>query len=173
MDLLQGIPQAMEEAQKTGSADAFSQLGYKLAKLREQVREIVQEQTAGSMKAIIKKLESNQSLTAEEKSYVKMWVVGDAEGYVKMEQTWKEWRDEYQRLAGLMATYARKPFGIQELLDLHGLLEDATKVADNLAHFLEDQERIQKFDAAINNLSASDSKLIADILKSKLASPDM
>jgi len=42
-----------------------------------------------------------------------------------------------------------------------------------VAHFLEDKERIQRFDEAINNLSSADNKLIADFLKAKLISPDI
>ncbi|HEX9883132.1 MAG TPA: hypothetical protein VGA79_04120, partial [Desulfobaccales bacterium] len=62
---------------------------------------------------------------------------------------------------------------VQEMVELHGVLEDAVKVADNVAHFLEDKERIQRFDEAINNLSSADNKLIADFLKAKLISPDI
>jgi hypothetical protein len=173
MDILQGVSQAMEEAQRTDTADAFSQLGYDLAKLRDRVREDIQKQTSKAMKGIIQKLEENQPLTMEERGFVRLWVVGDAEGYVKMEQTLNDWLAEYRRLAGVISDYAQRSASLQDLVDLHGVLEDAAKVANNVAHFLEDQERIQRFDAAINHLSASDSKLIADILKEKLSSPEM
>jgi len=173
MELLKSISQTMEEAHRKNSADAFSQLGYDLAKLKDQVREKIQEQTMGAINAIVRKLESNQPLTPEEKTFVRLWVVGDAEGYVRMEQTLKEWLAEYQRLVGLIKDYAQRSGSVQEMVELHGVLEDAVKVADNVAHFLEDKERIQRFDEAINNLSSADNKLIADFLKAKLVSPDI
>jgi ribosome biogenesis SPOUT family RNA methylase Rps3 len=108
MELLQSISQAMEEARQKNSADAFSQLGYNLAKLKDQVREKIQEQTMGAINAIVRKLESNQPLTPEEKAFVRLWIVGDAEGYGRMEKTLKEWLTEYRRLVGLIKDYAQR-----------------------------------------------------------------
>jgi hypothetical protein len=173
MEILQGVSQAMAGAQATNTADAFSQLGYDLGKLRGRVREKLQLETSAAMRSIIQKLEKNQPLTPEEQSQVRLWVVGDAEGYVKMEQTLNEWLAEYKRLAGVIEDYAGRPESLLGLVDLHGILEDAAQVANNVARFLDDKERLKRFDAAINNLSATDGKLIADILRDKLASPEM
>jgi hypothetical protein len=173
MEILRGVSQAMAKARQANTADAFSQLGYDLGRLRGQVRENLQIETSAAMRDIIQKLEKDQPLTEEEKGQVRLWVVGDAEGYVKMEQTLKEWLAEYKRLTGVIEDYAGRPDSLLGLVDLHGILEDVAQVANNVARFLDDQERLKRFDAAINNLSAADGKLIADILRDQLSSPEM
>ena len=37
-----------------------------------------------------------------------------------------------------------KTGSVQELVEVHGLLEDAIKVADAVAHYLEDRERVAR-----------------------------
>ena len=53
-------------------------------------------------------------------------------------------------------------------MEVHGLLEDAIKVADAIAHYLEDRERLARCETALSNLNAEDSKFIAGLLKSML-----
>ena len=122
--------------------------------------------------AIIGKLENNQPLNEAEKQTVKLWVVGDAEGYVKMENNFQDWLEEYRRLLDVIADWEGKTGSVQELVEVHGVLEDAIKVADAVAHFLEDRERVARFENAMSNLNAEDNKFIAGMLKSMLASPD-
>ena len=111
-------------------------------------------------------------MTEAEKQTVKLWVVGDAEGYVKMENNFQDWLEEYRRLLDIIADWEGKTGSVQELVEVHGVLEDAIKVADAVAHFLEDRERVARFENAMSNLNAEDNKFIAGMLKSMLASPD-
>ena len=78
----------------------------------------------------------------------------------------------YQRLVAAIGDYEGKPGSVQELVEVHGVLEDAIKVADALAHYLDDRERVSRFENAITQLNADDSKFIAGVLKSMLASPE-
>jgi hypothetical protein len=59
------------------------------------------------------------------------------------------------------------------MLNLYGSLEDAVRLAADLQFFLEEKERIGRFQQAIQNLSASDAELLANILQEKLTSPEM
>jgi hypothetical protein len=45
-------------------------------------------------------------------------------------------------------------------------------VADAVAHYLEDRERVARFENAITSMNAEDSKFIAGMLKSMLNSPE-
>ena len=100
-------------------------------------------------------------------------MVGDAEGYVKMENNFQDWLKEYQRLKDVIADWENKVASVEELVEVHGVLEDAIKVADAMAHYLDDQERVARFENAINNLNAEDNRFIANLLKSMLASPEL
>jgi hypothetical protein len=173
MEYLKGMSQVMKQAQAGNNADQYSFAATQLVLAKNQVREAIEQATADDVAPIIAKLENNQPLTEAEKQTVRLWVVGDAEGYVKMENNFPDWLVEYQRLMDAVADYEGRPGSVQELVEVHGVLEDAIKVADTLAHFLDDKERVDRFEKAITQLNAEDGKFIAGILKSMLASPDM
>jgi hypothetical protein len=143
-----------------------------LVQSKNAIRQAIEQATAEAIAAIIGKLENNQPLDEAEKQTVKLWVVGDAEGYVKMENNFQEWLAEYRRLLDVIAAAEGQTGSVQELVEVHGVIEDAIEVANDLAHFLEDQERVARCAKALSNLSAEDNKFIAGMLKSMLASPD-
>jgi len=173
MEYLKGMSQVMKQAQAGNTADQYSFAAAQLIQAKNRVREAIEQATADEVAAIISKLENSQSLTEAEKQTVRLWVVGDAEGYLKMENNFPDWQAEYQRLMAAVADYEGKSGSVPELVEVHGLLEDAGKVADTLAHFLEDKERVARFEQAINHLDAEGEKFIAGVLKNMLTSPDM
>jgi hypothetical protein len=172
MEDLRGLTKAMQQAAVSKRAENFGYVATELVKTKDQVRRAVEQATAGSVATIIVKLEANQPLTEDEKQTVKLWVVGDAEGYLKMEKSSRDWLAEYGRLQDAIAAYEGKPGSVQELVEIHGLLEDAIKVADALAHYLDDKDRLSRCDNALKNLNAEDNRFLAGILKSMLTSPE-
>ncbi len=51
--------------------------------------------------------------------------------------------------------------------------EEAIRLAGDLQFFLEEKERVTRFEQAIQNLSASEAEMLAGILREKLNSPEM
>ncbi len=172
MEYLKGVSQAMKQAQADNTSESYGYVATELVKSKNGIRQAIEQATAEAVAAIIGKLENNQPLNEAEKQTVKLWVVGDAEGYVKMENNFQDWLEEYRRLLDVIADWEGKTGSVQELVEVHGVLEDAIKVADAVAHFLEDRERVARFENAMSNLNAEDNKFIAGMLKSMLASPD-
>jgi hypothetical protein len=172
MEYLKGISHAMRQAQADNTSESYGFVATELVKSKNEVRQAIEQATAGIIAAIIGKLENNQPLTEEEKQTVKLWVVGDAEGYVKSENNFQEWLEEFRRLMEIIAAWESKTGSIQELVAVHGVLEDAIKLADAVAHYLEDRERVARFENAITSMNAEDSKFIAGMLKSMLNSPE-
>jgi hypothetical protein len=172
MEYLKGISRAMQQAQADNTSESFGYVATALVKSKNEIRQAIELATAEVVAAIIGKLENNQPLNEAEKQTVKLWVVGDAEGYVKMENNFQDWLAEYRRLLDTIADWEGKTGSVQELVEVHGVLEDAIKVADAVAHYLEDRERVARFENAINSLNAEDNKFIAGMLKSMLDSPD-
>ena len=172
MEYLKGMSQAMKQAQADNTSESYGYVATALVKSKNEIMQAIEQATAGDIAAIIGKLENNQPLNDVEKQTVKLWVVGDAEGYVKMENNFQDWLQEYRRLMDEIATGEGQTGSIQELVDMHGILEDAIKVADAVAHYLEDRERVVRCENALNNLNAEDNKFIAGMLKSMLASPE-
>ncbi len=172
MEYLRGVSHAMKQAQADNTSESYGYVATTLVKSKNGIRQAIEQATAEAVAAIIGKLENNQPLTEAEKQTVKLWVVGDAEGYVKMENNFQDWLEEYRRLLDVIADWEGKTGSVQELVEVHGVLEDAIKVADAVAHYLEDRERVARFENAMRNLNAEDNKFIAGMLKSMLASPD-
>jgi hypothetical protein len=173
MEFLKGVFQMMDKVVASSSAEDFSQVGRKLVSARDRAREDLQELTARDIQPIIKKLENNEALSDGEKNLVRVWMVGDAEAYTKMENDYREWVSEFKRLTGAIRETESKSGSVLELLNAYGLLEDAVRLAADIQFFLEEKERIGRFEQAIKSLDRADSKMLADILKEKLASPEM
>jgi hypothetical protein len=173
MESLAEVSQIVRTAASSPSSDQFSQAGMALVQARDQIREALQEQTAAAMQPIIRKLEHYQPLSLEEKDLVKLWIVGDAEGYTEKENDYQEWLEEFKRLGEVIGARATLPVSLPEMLDFYGSLEDAVRVAADLQFFLEEKERAARFEQAIQNLSKDDAELLAGILQEKLNSPEM
>ena len=171
MEFVRGISQAMKQAQADNTSESYGYVATQLVKTKDGVRQAIEQATAEVVAAIIVKLENHQPLTEGEKQTVRLWVVGDADGYVKMENNFQDWLKEYRRLLDVIADWEGKTGSVQELVEVHGVLEDAIKVADAVAHFLEDRERVARCETALSNLNAEDNKFIAGMLKSMLDSP--
>ncbi len=172
MEYLKGMSQAMKQAQAKNTSESFGYVATELVKSKNDIRQAIEQATAGAVAAIIGKLENNQPLSEAEKHTVELWMVGDAEGYLKMEQEFQDWLKEYGRLMDAIAAWESKSGSVQELVEVHGVLEDAIKVADAVAHYLEDRERVARCQSALSSLNAEDNKFIAGLLKSMLASPE-
>jgi hypothetical protein len=172
MEYLKGMSQAMKQAQADNTSESYGYVATELVKSKNDIRQAIEQATAGAVAAIIGKLENNQQLTEDEKQTVKLWIVGDAEGYVKSENNFQDWLQEYRRLMDVIAAWESKTGSIQELVEVHGVLEDAIKLADAVAHYLEDRERVVRFENAMTQMKAEDNKFIASMLKSMLTSPE-
>jgi hypothetical protein len=169
MEYLKGMSQAMKQAQADNTSESYGFVATELVKSKNGIRQAIEQATISEVAAIIGKLENNQPLNQAEKEMVKLWVVGDAEGYVKMENNFQDWLQEYRRLMDEVASWEGRTGSIQELVEVHGVLEDAIKVADAVAHYLEDRERVSRCETALTNLNAEDNKFIAGLLKSMLS----
>jgi hypothetical protein len=173
MESLAGISRIFSEAASYASVDKFSEAGMALVKARKAIREDLQEMTAAAMQPIIAKLRQNQPLSSEEKELVRLWMVGDAAGFTKKESDFQEWLAEFKRLGEAIQQVEQRPVSLPEMLDLHGNLEEAVRLAGDIQFFLEEKERIGRFEQAIQNLTAEDAEMLAGILQEKLNSPEM
>jgi hypothetical protein len=173
MESLSGVSQIIRTAAASVSADKISEAGSVLVKARDQIREAVQELTASSMKPIIQKLEKNQPLTPEEKDLIRSWIVGDAAAFTKKENSFQERLEELRRLGEALGNQETLPRSLPDLLEVYGNLEEAVRLAGDIQFFLEEKERVARFEQAIQNLSASEAEMLAGILKEKLTSSEM
>ena len=173
MESIADIGRVFSEAAASVTADKFSAAGMYLVKARKAIREELQQMTAAAMEPIIVKLHQNQPLGRAEKDLVRLWIVGDAAAFTKKESDFREWLAEFQRLGEAIRNVNQMPTSLPEMLDLHGNLEEAVRLAGDIQFFLEEQERVGRFEQSVQNLSAADAEMLAGILQEKLYSPEM
>lgn len=173
MQVLQGIFQSMKSVSGSSSMDDFARVSSELVQLKNKVREELQAATAEDVAKILKKLANRELLTPEERNLVELWIVGDAEGYTKMENNFGQWQEELRRLGGVLESYAGQASSPQTLVEVHGVLEDAIRLTADISYFLEKKERVERFQSAINNLTLEDAKFLAGMLKSMMSSAEM
>ena len=167
------VTQAMRKACAEMPPEAFHRAGRLLRKARGSTREEAQQATADEIREIIEKLTSGDSMTPEEISLVRAWIIGDAEGYLRMENNLPDWLAEYERLATSVARYEKADCSHAELLELCGILEDAARVNQDIAVFLEQRDRVRRFEAAVaDGLDGPERKLLAEVLAGELESPE-
>jgi hypothetical protein len=167
------VTKSMANARNVMLEGAFQQAGSSINDTKNMVREVAQKKTAVEIKNIIDKLKSKKSMADYEVSLIKAWMIGDAIAYTKMENNFQDWLDEYERLENSLAEYENKDCTPEELFMLHGILEDASRVSYDIAYFLENQDRIKRFEEAVaGDLNENGREILAKILLRKLESPE-
>lgn len=165
------VTKTMANARSVLSDGAFQKAGSALSEAKNIVREEAQQQTSSELKKVINKLQSSNPMTTEEIALMKAWIVGDAIGYTKMENSFQNWLSEYERLEKSLASYENKDCSPKDLLKLHGILEDALRVSYDIANFLEKKDRINKFESAVaDGLDEAERDVLVNVLTGKLQS---
>ena len=162
----------MSRAIETPDGEEFNRLSSVFQHHKSAIREKIQAMTSKEVKGIIKRLAEGEDLTEEEMGLVKLWIVGDAEAYAKMENKFEDWIAEFKKLESLMKEQDASAEEVQDLFRIQGILEDASRLAINIGYYLETKERIRRFEETTANPALMDKDLIARILNLKLTSPE-
>jgi len=171
MDSL-NVSSSMGQARDNMVSSQFMRTSVALSEAESQIREDIQAKTSSEMKAIVVKLKKNQPLSDEDIKYMKLWIVGDAQSYSKMENNFDDWLKEFDRLKDVLAGYESKSLAPQDRFNLRGILQDAVRVAADIGNFLEKKERVGKFEAAIADPANLDRSILVSVLEQKLSSPN-
>lgn len=170
---IKGLSDVMKDALGSMSPGNFYRAVSLLSETKSNIREELQKITSKQIEEIIKKLEKKEPLTSEDIAYIKLWIVGDAQSYTKMENNFDDWVNEFKRLTEVLKKYEDRECSKEELSDLRGILEDAIRVASDIGNFLEKKERIKKFEEAVRDPNTMDTEIVIKILTEKLRSPLM
>ncbi|MBN1997476.1 hypothetical protein JW935_07995 [candidate division KSB1 bacterium] len=153
------------------SNSAFQTVASSLGTLKENIREEIRRETLDEIREIIRKLEGNKPLLPAELETMKLWIIGDAASYTKIEKNFQHWLDDYKQSLAELKTFEDRELSIQELSKLEGILEETTRICFDISNFLEQKERIEKFEATtrnITNLDMATRKLLAQFISSKM-----
>ena len=151
----------------------YNKITAPLVSLGDHLREQIQSETSQQISTIINKLASDEEVINSDLELIRLWLVGDAAAYVQMENDFKGWLQEFNRLLGVIEQLKAQELSIENMFKLSGVARDAVRVAGDIIFFKQQQERIEKFENAARDLNSENKVVLANILKQKLESDQM
>jgi len=169
----QGVQQAASQCptinHNTTIAD-LQQLNQTFMTLSNDLREGIQESTKDEMASLLSKLQNNEDITSQEIELIRLWIIGDAHSYIKMENNYEGWIKEAQRLVEVVKSISTKELTPRLMGDLQGITRDVTRTLSDITFYKETMERTNKFEESVKNLTADNKIFLAEMLKAKLQS---
>jgi hypothetical protein len=143
-----------------------------LARLSDELREQMQAATAAQVTSLISLLKADGPIEAKELELIRLWLVGDAEYYVKTENDFPAWLAELERLLGVLRQLRSEAVTPPTMARMEATVQDARRVAGDIAFFQAQQERVRSFQTATSKLNREDKQTLAELLERKLGSED-
>lgn len=171
-DVSAQITGELHAAEQAGTAGSYAKVADALSTFETQIREHIQETTKAEIQALTERLRTGAALTSEELALLRLWVVGDAEHYIKFENNFGDWLSELKRVVGEIGRLPEASDSVQNAFQLRALLRDGIRVAWDIYHYLEHKERIDAFDGATHELDQDERKTLVSILQHKLSSKE-
>lgn len=169
-EALSRVQQEFDKLSKTPQSEALMRFSALLGTFERELREAVQSLTQKDIIKIIDKLKRGAGLTADDNAFLKLWIVGDAEHYTKVENNYEDWVQELGRLVNSVCSFKGKELDIDVAMNLRALIYDATRVMDDLIYFTQHKERLGRFVEATQELDREERVHLVQILEQKLKS---
>jgi hypothetical protein len=175
----QAVTDLLDRITSTPSVDAkidegrLNALSGTLARLKDELREQVQAATASEVAPLITLLEADGPIGAKELELIRLWLVGDAEYYVKTENDFSAWVAELDRLLGVLRQLRSEAVTPTTMSRMEATVRDALRVASDIAFYRQQEERVGSFQNATTQLNREDKRTLAGLLARKLSSEDV
>jgi hypothetical protein len=115
---------------------------------------------------IAKKLESGDALTPDEMNSLKLMLVGDADYYMKYDEDFDRSEGELKKIVDNIRSLQAGELDADAAMHLGVLCREACSVAKPTAFYLEQKERLHKFEEATRDgIDRETGKMLADILR--------
>ncbi len=169
-DALNTVEKEFGKLSQRPQSEALMRFSTFLGELEGELREGVQTSTEKEIKEIIKQLKDGKELTTSQDKTLRLWIVGDAEHYTKLENNYDDWMAELKRLVDSICSLQGEDFGTDVAMQLRALIYDATRVMDDLIYFTQHKERLERFEEATRELDKDERVHLVRILEQKLKS---
>ena len=168
-ETIQNLSHAAAGALNDQTLEQYVALEQYLAETEAYVREVQQSMWAEEAIQTIHKLEKDEPLEASDLDLLRVFLISDAERYVALENNVADWTTELQRL---MEDLERHTATVDRhtIADLRGVLKDAMRLVPDIRNFLDEKQRIAKFENALKNLDNASRKMLVKLLSEQLAS---
>lgn len=150
------------------NSEGYDLLHEELEELETQARKTFQRHE--DCRSLISKLDHGAPLTADELNTLKLMMVGDADYYLKYDDDFERSKGELKRIIGEIGKLQASNLDVDGLMHLRVLCREACSVALPTVHYLEQKERVGKFEAATRDgIDRESGKILANIVRSILA----
>lgn len=157
---------------KKSSSENCFRLSTAMKDLEEMMREYIQDITKGELEQIISKLKSNKQLDKHEIDYIKLWIVGDAQHYAQLENNYKDWLNEVERLMKEINKINADNPDFVASSRLRATLMDGVRTLNSVMYFLTQEERLKNFLESTQEIDPEERDLLIRLLEGKISSPD-
>ncbi len=171
-DQIKALNEDYQKALKMNDNASYSQLSINIADAEANIREYIQGITKNEIQTIVNKLRNNEQLTKFEIDYIRLWLVSDAEHYIQAENDFENWQNESKRLMDQINALQNSDLNFVEASKLRALLLDLTRTASDINFYLQQKERVEKFNESTKELDSEESELLINLLTSKMKSPN-
>ena len=168
-DLLQRLV-ALPPLDAQADEGRLNALSGTLVSLDNELREQIQGATAAPISQLIATLRADGPIAPADLELIRLWVVGDAEYYVKMENDFGAWTAELGRLLGVLQSLGRETVTPATMAKMEATVRDALRVSSDIVFYRQQEERLRSFQAATARMTRDDKRYLADILAQKLNS---
>jgi hypothetical protein len=170
-ELFAKVKQDFDDANQSDTTGTYAKLAAVLTEAEAELREHAQRTTANAIQSIIRKLEKNDAIGPDDLQLIKLWIVGDAESYVAVENNFHDWKADVERIVSELGSVSTSSLDGPEAMRVRAKLRDAIRSAWDLHYYLEHKERVESFDESTRELDESGRKILARALERKLKSP--
>lgn len=157
---------------QNGSGESYCRLSTIFEELGAHLREYVQEKTDSEIKIVLQKLRDGSQLSEDDIEMIRLWVVDDAEQYVKLENNFDDWMDELKRLMAEITKYNDVDLDVKSASKLRGLFRDGSRVLADIFYYLQQKDRVLKFEQAAKQLGSQERAILLGLLELKMKSKD-
>ena len=168
-DTIQNLKDAGEAALAGESAQQFADFEKYVNEVEAYVREVQQAYWADKAKVTIKSLEKGEPLTQSDKEVIRTFLISDAQHYLQLENNFGDWKRELQRL---MDDLVRRSNMVDRdsVANIRGVLKDAIRLVPDIRNYLEERQRVSKFEQALNSLDDASRQMLVRLVREQLRS---
>ncbi len=167
------LKEALEVADqsfKAESSEGYEVLNEQLEELESLARESFQGHT--DYKSLLNKLEKGSPLSPDELNTLKLLIVGDAEYYLKYDDDFDRCKSEAGKIVDEIRRLQSSSLDIDALMHLRVLCREATSALVPTSYYLEQKERVRKFEEATREpIDRESGRMLADMIR-HMTSPD-
>ena len=121
-------------------------------------------------KSLVSKLEKGAALSSDEMDTLKLVMIGDADYYLKYDDDFERSEGELKKIIDEIGKLQAGNLDVDGLMHLRVLCREASSVALPTAHYLEQKERVRKFEEATKDgIDGETGKALANIVRSILS----